>query len=291
MTSVNQPWNLEMLSDVFRRAGEIAMAYFEAPPAELKSDQTVVTAAYKEIEAMFAELLDRPAEGSYLIGEETVESHSAEYITQALQSSSCWVLDPIDGTAPYSVHMDFWGISLGFMEQGCLTEGAVYLPCYDILLATDSGEVFFRKLSEKSDWQKFIPARDPLNLKGHVLLGQMPAHKWCFAARNTLFALSSCVASLYLLLCGKAIAYCGNFKLWDIAGFLPILNNLNYPILSCSQKHSPLSGDLRDQMFELADPRRMWYVKEPIIAAPDEDTALALLKEFYNNEPAAELKI
>ena len=64
-------WDLEKIRDLFRAAGEIALEYFDAPPTELKSDQTVVTLADKKIEKLFASVLDVPANDSYMIGEET----------------------------------------------------------------------------------------------------------------------------------------------------------------------------------------------------------------------------
>lgn len=291
MTSVKQYWDLEQLKNLFSQAGAVAMRYFDAPPTALKDDRTVVTAADREIEKLFAGTLDRPAEQAFLIGEETVEKHSAEYIRQALQAPCCWVVDPIDGTAPYSTCMDFWGISLGLLENGILTNGAVYLPRFDILLATSGREVVMCSLQPPSPWQKFVLQSSQLGWDGHIMLGQMPTHKWGFAGRNTLFALCSCVASFYLLFCGKAIAYCGNFKLWDIAGILPIAERLNCAVLSVKAPHRPLSGNLAEDMFELNDPQKMWWVKEPVIAGPDRELVLTILKNFYNIEPLTESKL
>ena len=284
MTSSHPAWDLEKLSELFASAGAVALKYFDAPPAELKSDCSVVTLADKEIEQLLAEAFDRPEQNSYMIGEETIETHSREYISEALQSSCCWVLDPIDGTAQYSAHMDFWGISLGLMSNGKLLEGAVYLPRHDEFIATCGDKVYTRKLFSTAPWQEFTVQEPLLGLAGHISLGQMPTRKWGFAGKNAVFSICSCVGSLYLLLTGKVVAYCGNFKLWDIAGMLPILQRIKYPILSIEANNPELSGDLHDRMFELHDPQTMWYVKNPIIAAPDRASALELLNKFYNIE-------
>ena len=65
---------------------------------------------------------------------------------------------------------------------------------------------------------------------------------------------------------------------------LPILQRIKYPILSIEANNPELSGDLHDRMFELHNPQTMWYVKNPIIAAPDRASALELLNKFYNIE-------
>lgn len=282
MTPSHPQWDLPSLTGLLKKAGQIAMHYFDAPPMELKADLSVVTAADKAIENCFAEALDDPQGGSYLIGEETVSCKSADYVDQALQSSCCWVLDPIDGTAPYSSHLDFWGISLGLMCRKKLLEGAVYLPRFDLLLATCGDKLYSCHLQTQTDWEIFSPIRHELQLDGHISLGQMPTHRWGFQGSNVLFSICSCVGSLYLLLTGKVTAYCGDFKLWDIAGMLPILERANWVILSTAPGNPPLSGDLADQMFNLPGAANTWEVKAPVIAAADRDTALELLKKFYS---------
>lgn len=288
MNSSHPQWDLNRLAELFRQAGMIALDYFEAPPAELKSDATVVTIADKTIEQLFAEKLDDPANDSFMIGEETIGKYSSEYVRKALQSPCCWVLDPIDGTAPYSSHMDFWGISLGLMQEGKLVEGAVYLPRFDKLIATCKDKIVWKPLQTPADWAEFELASNPLGIAGHISLGQMPTRKWGYSGKNALFSICSCVGSLYLLLTGKVIAYCGDFKLWDIAGMLPILERAKYPIFSVNGNNKPLSGDLKDDMFELDAVPTMWKVKAPVIAAPDKATALELLKKFYFVEQPAE---
>ncbi len=284
MTASHPQWDLEKLSGIFREAGKIALDYFETPPSELKSDSTVVTAADKAIENLLAGYFDKPAENSYMIGEETIEKHSQGYINDAIKSSCCWVLDPIDGTAPYSAHMELWGISLGLMKAGKLVEGAVYMPKSDILIATCGNDLICRNLNPATSWEPFKATVSSLGMNGHISIGQYIARHWTFDGSNTLFSLCCCVGSFYLLLTGKLTAYFGNFKLWDIAGMLPILQRAGFAVLSSKNGNRELSGDLQDDMFEVHDPSSMWKVKSPVFVAPDKNTALTLLKKFHNHE-------
>ena len=174
------------------------------------------------------------------------------------------------------------------MQEGKLVEGAVYLPRFDKLIATCKDKIVWKPLQTPADWAEFELASNPLGIAGHISLGQMPTRKWGYSGKNALFSICSCVGSLYLLLTGKVIAYCGDFKLWDIAGMLPILERAKYPIFSVNGNNEPLSGDLKDDMFELDAVPTMWKVKAPVIAAPDKTTALELLKKFYFVEQPAE---
>jgi hypothetical protein len=83
------------------------------------------------------------------------------------------------------------------------------------------------------------------------------------------------------MLRGRVISYCGDFKLWDIAGMLPVLNALGYPVLSTAEPGKELSGDLNDNMFELTPGKRRWRVKSPVITAPTREIALELLEKFH----------
>ena len=274
-------WDLALLEKLFLQAGDIALEYFQNPPAELKSDESVVTLADKKIEELFTRYCDHAAEQVYLIGEETVATHDEEYILSALNSDCCWVLDPIDGTMPYSIQLPMWGISLGLMQNKVITEGAVYLPVLDKLLLTDGEKLLIKSLRRSEPWQEFKPAVSPLGNSGHIAIGQYPAHHWRFTSRNQICAWSSCVGSFYWLLTGKVSAYCGNFKLWDIAGLLPIMQRANYPVLSVEEPHIPLDCDLNKDMFELTDTPDRWRVRVPIITACNKSTALEFLSKIH----------
>ena len=58
---------------------------------------------------------------------ETIVEKDDEYILAAL-NGKCWIVDPIDGTAPFANNIPTWGISLGFSEKGRLSDGAIFLP-------------------------------------------------------------------------------------------------------------------------------------------------------------------
>lgn len=78
------------------QARAVSRAHFRTPlPVDLKPDQTPVTKADKEVEALLRRIIEteRPLDG--IVGEEEGEKPSRNGYT--------WVLDPIDGTKSFTI--------------------------------------------------------------------------------------------------------------------------------------------------------------------------------------------
>lgn len=110
-------WNLPRVRELLLECGAVALGYFGKTEMNLKDDKTIVTQADRAVEQLLARHFDRPDEGAYMIGEETVEQRDERYIDEAMRGIA-WVVDPIDGTAPYAHRMPHWGVSIGYMEGG-----------------------------------------------------------------------------------------------------------------------------------------------------------------------------
>ena len=78
-------WKIDNILSLLKEAGALALASWSSPQVELKADQTVVTNADRAIEQRFAEAFDRPAAGSFMIGEESVGTRTEEYLDEALR--------------------------------------------------------------------------------------------------------------------------------------------------------------------------------------------------------------
>ncbi len=137
-----EPWSRDAVAEVLLECGAIALRHYARPRVTLKADRSLVTDADHAIEDFLARRYDRPGEGSYLIGEETVAGRSEEYIREAMRGRA-WVVDPIDGTAPYAHHLPTWAISIGCMDGGVLQEGGIYLPMMRELLVSQGRSVFY----------------------------------------------------------------------------------------------------------------------------------------------------
>lgn len=216
-------WKLDNIFECLRQAGAVALKFRCTADVALKPDHTVVTSADREIEAMLAAKFNRPEAGCYMIGEESVAECSEAYLQEAFRGL-CYIVDPIDGTAPYSADVPLWGISIGLMESGVLTEGAIYLPGPDEALISCRGTLWSARGLQGAapEVTPFEAVRTPLDLAGHISVGQFAAKHWDIRLPNQIFAWSSCVGSGYYLLKGLLLAYMLRSKLWDLAGVMPL---------------------------------------------------------------------
>ncbi len=263
-------WDIQKLLPLLRECGKIALKYYDDPLIEIKADKSVVTAADKAIEVRLAEEFDRPEEGIYLIGEETVKSRSEEYIQNALKKTA-WVVDPIDGTAPYSAHLPVWGISVALMENGVIKEGAIYLPPQNDCLITDGKKVFrCSDVSGDGNLEPFKFKPHPLTPDGIISISQYCTKNSGFSMSNQVFSWSGCVASFYNLFIGKILAYVASLHLWDIAASLAIFQRSS--MVMRGRDGNNISAQINNEFDLETDSPSRWKLHGYAIAAPNDKT-------------------
>ena len=118
---------LAIMEQVARKAGALALDYFarlDALEIETKRVLTdMVTIADREVEKIIRDGLRAEFPDDAFLGEEYGLSPGSSGLT--------WVVDPIDGTAPFLNGMPGWCVSIGLMdEQGPLL-GAIFAPVLD----------------------------------------------------------------------------------------------------------------------------------------------------------------
>lgn len=194
-----------------------------------KSDGSVVTQADIAIENFFIRELEDSTAGRYVFGEETIGCRGEEFAASALQSTT-YVVDPIDGTSPYSHRLPIWGVSLGCARNGVLCEGAIYMPAFGDLFFSDGGEVYYMKAENRHvssavpidhEFVEFSPT-------GIIAITQDAARRGRMHWPNPVQALVCAVMPLAYMLQGKYMAYMGYLNLWDLAGGLPMLLKKGY---------------------------------------------------------------
>ena len=225
-------WNRAEIVALLLECGRIAQSARRRLRTELKSDSSLVTQADKAIERRFARRFDRPREGLYLIGEETVAQKGNGYIRDALGGVT-HVVDPIDGTSPFAHLLPTWGISIGRMQRSRLTDGAVYLPDMRLLVVSDGPRVVCGSRAEGSSrWSWRVLKRPALSRgpSGLVAITQEIAKRGRVRLPNPVQALGAAVVPLVGLLLGRFHAYAGSLRLWDVAGCLPLLARLGFAL-------------------------------------------------------------
>jgi myo-inositol-1(or 4)-monophosphatase len=268
-------WDRRRITEILLEAGRMAVDLRSRLTPELKADSSLVTQADREIEALFAGEFDRPEERVYLIGEETVAQKGEDYLASAL-SGTTYVVDPIDGTSPYAHLLPTWGISVGRMERGLLTDGAVLLPDFRLMAVSEGAAVLSGTRGEGSDrwqWRELpVPAVEQ-GPSGLVAITQEIAKQGRVHLPNPVQALGAAVVPLIGLLDGRFLAYVGSLRLWDIAGSLPLLHRLKFSVTRLNAPPGTRLGlEVGPEGYFLEpDDSYRWGVRGGVLACPSSE--------------------
>ncbi|WP_319476325.1 inositol monophosphatase family protein [Marispirochaeta aestuarii] len=264
-------WNPEVLAGLLDECGRIALDLYDDPGISVKNDQSLVTRADHAVEGFLAQSFHKPEEGSFLIGEETIATRSSSYIKEAFRHTA-WIVDPIDGTVPYAHHLAHWGVSVGFMQQGRLTEGAVYLPVTREYYISHRGEILYARPApgEKPVLAPLKIERSAPGEKSIVGISQDVVRGKLGSLANPVQTLGCVVVPFAYMLQGRFMAYVGYMKLWDLAGSLPLLRNAGFIVRSADGQD--LDPQISPGQFVLdPDHERFCYLRSNLIAAPNEE--------------------
>src|SRR3990170_4139065 len=112
---------LEFAVELTHPAEPHILSRYRNPTVTRKPDGTEVTDADKKGEEVMRELIGRRHPDHAILGEEfgATGSESAEWR---------WVLDPIDGTAAFSLGIPLFGTLVGLLRRGDPVVGVVHLP-------------------------------------------------------------------------------------------------------------------------------------------------------------------
>ena len=128
---------MELAADLAWTAGRMTLRHYQTGViAELKDDESPVTAADREAEVFIREGLQAACPDDGIVGEECEPTGS--------RSGRRWYVDPIDGTKSFVSGVPLFGVLVGLEGPGGTSlAGAVYLPALDELVCAARGEGCF----------------------------------------------------------------------------------------------------------------------------------------------------
>lgn len=119
-----------------QEAGAMALDYFnrrETLVIETKRDlQDVVSIADRNVEKLLRERVEAMFAEDGFLGEEFGHTQGSSGYT--------WVVDPIDGTAPFVSGMPNWCVSIAVLHEGVPVIGVIGAPCHNELYAAAAGK-------------------------------------------------------------------------------------------------------------------------------------------------------
>jgi myo-inositol-1(or 4)-monophosphatase len=227
---------------VLDNAGSLALKYFRTPLAIVNKLEDggfdPVTRADKEVELLIREQITAAFPHHGIIGE--------EFGTTNADSSTSWIIDPIDGTRSFMTGMTGWGILLGMLEDGLPSIGFMCQPyLQEIWIGSPAGAQMIRNGETRS-----IKVRDTTVLSDSVLYC---THPEMFTSRN--LANYENLASQVKLMRygGDCYAYCllamglidiiveDDLKPYDILPLVPIIEAAG-GVVSDLENNTPVNG-------------------------------------------------
>jgi 3'(2'), 5'-bisphosphate nucleotidase len=160
------------LTDAASRAGAAIMGHFrEAPEVEIKGDNSPVTRADRDSEAIILEALARLAPDVRVVSEEACDG------TIGPLPDRFFLVDPLDGTKEFIKNRSDFTVNIALIEDGCPRFGLVYAPARALLAVTTAhGKAVEVELSPNASGadlshldQKMLHAR-PANKEGLTAL-------------------------------------------------------------------------------------------------------------------------
>lgn len=132
------PITLDILENIVRQAGEIALSHFndlQNLEVSQKSPRDFVTAADVAVEKFLQKELAQQTPEYGFWGE---ESGKTEF------QDNRWIVDPIDGTHSFAKGQYFWSISVALEINGELVMGAVFAPALDDYYCAEKNKGAFK---------------------------------------------------------------------------------------------------------------------------------------------------
>ena len=139
------------LIDPVLRAGAVEMRYYEAGVAvERKADESPVTVADREAEAILLAALAEIAPDIPVIAEEAVSEGRIPEIGRAF-----FLVDPLDGTKEFINKRGEFTVNVALVEDGVPVLGIVYAPAVGELYATlEPGKASLARLAPRAAAQR-----------------------------------------------------------------------------------------------------------------------------------------
>lgn len=131
---------LDFATDLAFDAGRLTLGYFgratleglpEALGTEYKDDDSPVTRADREAEALIRRRLEQRYPDHAVVGE--------EYGETGVGSTHRWFVDPIDGTKAFVRGVPLYGVLLGLEVEGRVEVGVAYFPALGEMCAAATG--------------------------------------------------------------------------------------------------------------------------------------------------------
>lgn len=264
--------NIKIFLDFMKQAGEIALKNQKDTDNldhHFKSERVsdIVTLTDIQISELFKDFVKDHIEEDYIIiDEETIKDIKGDKFEEAEKHEYQIVLDPIDGTLPYSQDMPLYGVSIGILKNMKPYAGMVYAPSLKELVYSDNKTSYLIKdiFNEK---EKQYDLKN-IDNKSRVIfpnpwLGRLD-EKSLNRNNYILLNLYSAVVHGMYMASGRARAYYFCVYIWDLAGVWYILKSVGMGVFNANNGKELLefSKLTFDEKLKIKDPHIICFKED-----------------------------
>lgn len=211
---------LEFAKGLAKDAGKIIKEnYGRIKDTERKADDSYVTNVDKEAEALIISKIRKKYPGHSILSEEAGgDSKKSEYQ---------WIIDPIDGTRNFILHLGLFSVSIGLAKDGVPSLGVVYFPIADELFYAERGKGAFlngKKIHVSGKGLKDVPVMAygaNINKGTEWHMRKLPE---LLKLSDRMRILGCATVNMCYLAAGRFDAYIARYgKAWDFAASMVIV--------------------------------------------------------------------
>lgn len=258
-----------LLKSIVIEGGKLARGMRSTATVQEKADKSLVTEADLAVTKLVKNRLEPflKQKNHVLIDEESASELPS--VEEACAFEYQWVLDPIDGTAPYSAGLPFYAVSLGLMRQGEPWLGAAYMPDMDEVFWTDGkGNVLHQVTVSGAGKTSKIEVNHNIQTYEHTpyfneLFGE---NREDLTPEGYKLQLGSHVCAVLHLLKSNAAGFVGKAFIWDNAAVMALAKTAGFDIEDLRENKS--ITHLNSFTLE-----KNWLQKKPLLIAPKENMA------------------
>lgn len=263
------PFEPAAVVSIVTEAAHLALQLHGRSPVEVKPDNTLVTAADRQLEIFLRQKLAPLAPEYSFLGEEGGLSGDPE--------APAWVIDPIDGTTNFVRGIPLWCVSVGLVHKGRSILGAVAVPTQgELYWGVEGGGAWLQGLDAGSEIHRLqTPDRVAVVQEDLIAYNTTVEKKVDFSAIDYCARNFGSVAYHMLALARGSLvaAIATSHKIYDIAGGMAICREAGCE--ACYLDGTPWSAEVT-----------MNKSRTPLLVAPP--NVLKLLLEGLNAKSFAE---
>ncbi|HPC39558.1 MAG TPA: inositol monophosphatase family protein [Spirochaetota bacterium] len=181
-----------------------------------KSDRSIVTQADLMVQDLLMQRISDRYDNVTFIMEENNSGSVPDIGDDTLSA----IIDPIDGTAMFSMHLPEWCVSVGIFRGYTPVYGFVYSPGFDMLFYNDDGNAYMNERPLRAE-RKII-----IDNETNIFCASEVSNRFFFDFPGKIrnlgsTALHACLAADNAR--NRTLAFIGKSNLWDWAGAVPIV--------------------------------------------------------------------